>query len=359
MNRTHLVPTVLLGISLALLAGSGGVVYTERAVVRVSVVAQRVQVEDVALAQTTRLTASVTESQRVTSSQVAVPATAATGFVTFMCSPMTSCPSGYTVAAGTLLESASGAEYRTLGFASFPSCAPSSPVPIRALSAGASGNATAGAVAYGAIPPYIHVSNPWPVTGGADAGTRPLVAKSDIDAARSALVTRATAQLQAKLQSEAAGLSYIPTGAPTIAVASNAAAGANSPAFTVTVTATQDALAFKSDAAQSQLRQALTRQIPAGFRLVSEKIDTTYALTPGGSTVSGSASGYMIPAVDAGALATRLRGQTLSAATADLLRVTGGGSVQIQTAPAAMPWLPMLADHISVLEIAEPAPIRR
>src|SRR5690348_10657200 len=127
---SHLVPALLLGTALLIVAGSGSLAYSERAVVKLFVAPRQVQVHDVALTnlQTTKLVASVTETQQVAAGIETLPASVATGRVTFMCSPMTSCPNGYTVAAGTVVESTSGAEYRTLSTVSFPSCAPSSPV---------------------------------------------------------------------------------------------------------------------------------------------------------------------------------------------------------------------------------------
>ena len=222
---------------------------------------------------TTPLVATVTESQQVASSVVAVPASAATGRVTFMCSPMSLCPNGYSVPAGTVLESTRGAEYRTLSAVSFPSCAPSSPVAITALTAGAAGNASAGTVVYGPLPSYIHVTNPWPVGGGADAHTLPVVAQSDVDAAVRTLTARAAAELPTKLQAEAGGLSYVATGAPSFKVGGDFRVGAHTPAFTVSVTATQDALAFFGAGARDVLRQALSRHVPAGYRLASDQID--------------------------------------------------------------------------------------
>src|SRR5690349_13322988 len=256
--RAGLVPALLLATTTALVAASGAVAYSEHAVVTLFVAPQRVHVENVAVA-STPLVASVTESQEVTSSKVTIPASVASGRVTFMCSPMTLCPNGYTVAAGTVVESTQGVQYRTLSTVSFPSCAPSLPVAVTALYSGAAGNTSAGAVVYARVPGYIHVTNPWPITGGADARSLPVVQQSSVDAAIKSLMNKVSSELPARLQAEADGLGYVTTGAASYTTGGNYRVGDHAPVFTVQVTGTQSAIAFPAADARAHLRQALSR----------------------------------------------------------------------------------------------------
>ena len=64
---------------------------------------------------------------------------------------------------------------------------------------------------------------------------------------------------------------------------------------------------------------------------------------------TGSATGSMIPNINTTALIAGVRGQSLSQATRRLSQSVPGGSAEIQLAPFALPWLPLLADHISVV----------
>ena len=358
-----LVGAYLLGGPLAAVVGLGFLGYSEHAVVTLVVVAQQVQVQNVPLAgvanangslATTQIEASASEQQTVTSAIVQLPATTATGRVTFSCSPMTSCPNGYTVLAGSVLESTAGVQYRTLSSVSFPSCAPSSPVGVSALSAGAAGNAGAGTVVYGQLPAYIHVYNTSPLAGGTDARNVPVVQQSDVDAASSVLRAKVSAELSAKLQAQAGHLSYLTTGAPALNVASDAQVGDSTPTFTVTVTGTIHAIAYSAQAADALLRRALSQSLAAGYVVTSDPIKATYAVQTNGE-LTGSASALAVPRVDQRALSTAVRGESPSQALSRIDRAVPGAAANIRISPIALPWLPMLSDHISVVVLIRTA----
>lgn len=336
--------------------------YTEQAVVRIAIPARSVAVKNVVLngasegiaLRTTPLTVSVTETLKGQSSITRIPANVAVGYVTFWCSPMTSCPNGYTVQAGTIVESVSGVGYRTMSSASFPSCAPSSPVVISAITPGSAGNAGAGAVVFGQFPGYIHVTNQSAVTGGTDARATAVVTQADLDAARNVLAAKASSELTTQLAAEAGGRAYFAAASPELTVVSDARAGDQVPAFTVTVTGTLSATAFSVSDAQAALRRALARQVPTGFRLLSGPLDAVYSAQD--TMIAGSASGFAVPALDAKAVTARIRGESPTKAASWLRAEVPGASVHIQTAPFAMPWLPLLDDHISIQIVVQPAP---
>lgn len=344
----------VLGAMLAVVAAGASLLYTERAVVKLSLPSKHVAVTDAVLngsapgaLATTQLTASVTESQTGTSSSISLPASNATGWVKFWCSPMTSCPSGYTVAAGTILQSVSGVRYATESSASFPSCAPSSMIAVYALTPGSPGNAGAGAVVYGQFPGYIHVTNPGAVAGGADPRTVSVVQQSQIDALVAPLQAKVAGELAAQLKSSAGKLDYFTAGAPSFTVTSDHRAGDNAATFTVSVAGTLQATAFAADAARAVLLGDLERQSPAGYGLVKGSFEATYSLQAG--SVVGSASGLITPAIDPGVMATSLRGLNASQAETWLQERAPGATLQIQTSPVGMPRLPLLTDHITIV----------
>ena len=363
VRGVKLVGSYLLGAPLAAVVGIGFLGYSEHAVVRLVVAAQQVQVQNVPLGgganangalATKQIEASASEQQTVTSAMVQLPATPANGRVTFMCSPMTSCPNGYTVAAGTILESTAGAQYRTLSTVSFPSCAPSSAVGMSALTAGAAGNAGAGTVVFGQFPRYIHVDNVLPIVGGADPRSVPVVEQSDVDAASSALMAKVSAELGAKLQAQAGDLSYLTTGAPALTVASDAHVGDSTPRFTVTVTGTIHAIAYSARAADALLRRALLQSSATGYQITSDPIKATFSVQTNGE-ITGSASAYVIPRVDGTALATAVRGDSPSQALSWIDGAVPGAAADIRISPIVLPWLPLLSDHISVVVLVRGA----
>lgn len=350
-------------VVLALVAAAGTLVSLEHAVVRISVHPTAVHVTGVDLTggaathklATTDLDASAAESLTIPSATTQLPATFAAGSVYFWCSPMTSCPNGYTVPAGTVLGSVGGARYLMLGSTTFPSCQPSATVAIRALNAGAIGNAGAGTVVYGQLPSYIHVTNSGPVTGGADARAVPIVLQSSIDTATATLTTKVEADLNADLRAKAGPLAYVPVGHPAFKVASDAQAGETAPVATVTVSGTLHAVAFFPNGAQTLLRGLLAGRAPHGYELTQMPIVATYSWDPASGSLTASAAGFAMPEIDASTLTAGIRGEGLSRATAVLQREINGSTVTIRTAPLASPWLPLLADHISVVLAASPS----
>jgi hypothetical protein len=355
-----LLGTYLLGTALAVCAGLGWLAYTEHAVVKLPVTLQRIEVDGVSLGggsssealAITKLEASVTERKTFASSGlVPIPATSAQGRVVFMCSPMSACPSGYTVGAGAIVETTSGVQYRTLSTASFPSCAPSAPINVAAVVPGAAGNAGAGAVGFGQFPSYIHVNNPWPIAGGADAQLVHVVQQSDEDAASQTLTAQVSSELAAQLQARAGGLSYVPSSQPAPDIRSDARAGDAKATFIVSVTGTVRAIAFSADEANALLSRALSQKVGAGYRLASSPVQNSYSVqdgSPTGETLMGSAVGYRVPSLDPRALAAALRGLSVSEAKHRLHQVLPGASPDIQITPVALPWLPIFADRISI-----------
>ena len=333
---------------------AGSLVFFERAVVRVSVQPKQVQVTNVAMpAATMRLDATASESLTVTSNSTRqLPATFATGYVTFWCTPMTSCPNGYTVPAGTLLGSVSGAKYVTDTGATFPSCSPSSEIRVTALTPGAGGNAGAGALLYAAVPSYIHVTNHGGIAGGVNARTIPIVSQSDIDAATTQLTAKLEPELSSQLRAQAGLLSVVPTGSPTFKTVTSAHAGDTAASVTVTVSGTLSGVAFSSAGAQTWLRGLLAQRAAAGYALTNQPLVATYAVDTNSGVVTASATGYAAPSINSAAVAALVRGQTISAAGERLQQAVHGSSVRISTEPLTVPWLPVLADHISVVVIA-------
>src|SRR4030081_3896468 len=107
-QRRQLYRAYLLAGAVTLVAALGSLLYTERAVVKVSIPPKRLDasltitggLHGYALV-TKQLDAQATESLKVLTSTLPIPATPAVGQAVFSCSP--ACPGGYPVPAGTVI----------------------------------------------------------------------------------------------------------------------------------------------------------------------------------------------------------------------------------------------------------------
>jgi hypothetical protein len=368
-NVRRLLPAYLLSITVALVAALGSLLYMEKATVKLSVIPQRLST-DVTISgglsgfdlRTTQLQAALTESQTIPTSTVPIAATPAIGQVVFACSP--ACAGGYTVPTSTVVATAKGVQYQTQSSVTIPATGPADPVTVRATLPGPAGNTATATVTVivSHLQSNVHVTNPNAITGGADARNAMVVQQSDFDAGRAALIARVTSDLDAKLSAQASGLSYATSGPPTFNTTSDFNVGDETPHFTITVMGLERAVAFSQLEADALLRNALEHKIPAGYQLTPDPVLTNYrieAASPTGEvTIDGSATGYLIPRLSTETLKGQLRAATLSAARSRLQLAAPGSTVDIHITPVAWPWLPMIADHISLDVILEPVPVR-
>jgi hypothetical protein len=366
-QRRQLYRAYLLAGAVALVAALGSLLYTERAVVKVSVPPKRLEASltitggltGYALV-TKQLDAQATESLKVLTSTLPIPATPAVGYAVFSCSP--ACPGGFSVPAGTVVATKSGTQYKTQSQVNIPANGPAPPVTISAVVAGPGGNTLSGTVTVivSHLPSNLHVTNPSAIAGGAEGRKAQVVEQADFDAARLLLTTKVGAELTGQLETQAAGLTYALPGPANITTSSDFNVGDETPAFTVTVSGTARAIGFSASEAEALLHTALTDKVPAGYQLTADPVRTSYriqAVAPSGKvTITGSSVGYVVPNVKTRALTIQLRGMTLSEARNRLQRSVPNSSVEIRTTPVSMPWLPMFADHIALNVVLEPIP---
>ena len=109
--------------------------------------------------------------------------------------------------------------------------------------------------------------------------------------------------------------------------------------------------------ADALMRTALANKVPSGFQLTADPVQTSYLVqqtTPDGSvTMKGSAIGVIVPNVTAGQLKARITGLRVEAAREKLEAIAPGASVNISVKPA-VPWLPLIQDHINLTIVLEP-----
>lgn len=305
---------------------------------------------------TTRIEKTVTDTQQGTASTVVV-STYASGQVMFTCSP---CPTGIiTIPDGTTVSTTTGIHYGTLGRAEISAPQTSVQVPIRALVQGPHGNTAPNTVTVIDKPiSNVKVQNPQPITGGADAAPTQVIQQSDFDHVQSALTAQVLQDLDSALKAQAEGLGYATEGQPALKVTADHKVGDQVPMFTMTITGTASAIAYSVGKADALLRTALEQKLPKGFKLTSDPIHTSYQLQKsnqnGDVTINGSATGAIEPSVTAAELKARIKGMRVDNARKQLLQVAPGTTVDMSVKPA-IPWLPVLQDHITLTIDLEPA----
>jgi hypothetical protein len=297
---------------------------------------------------TTTIQADVTDSQQGTASPLAVSPKLATGQVVFTCSPCST--TAMSIPLGTTVSTTAGIHY-DVGSAEVSATHTSVTVAAHALVAGKAGNTAANTVTVIDKPiPNVKVSNPQPMTGGADASTTQVVQQSDLDRVQLELTATVTQDIDSTLNAQAEGLNYLADGQPTLKFAADHKVGDQVPNFTMTVTGTLSATAFSQGEADSLMRSALDKELPKGFQLTADPIQTNYQVQPsanGDVTIRASATAVIVPSVTADELKSRIKGMPVEAARHQLELVAPGTTVDMSIKPA-VPWLPVLQDHIAL-----------
>jgi baseplate J-like protein len=364
LSRPQLLVAYVLSALAVLFAAVGSLLFTETAAVKLSVPPQSVVAQATLTAglQTQRIHADVTDSQQGTASTVVTNPTYAAGQVVFSCSP--ACKQApVTIPQGTLVTTAKSLGYATGAAAMITTTTGSSaPVAVRATAPGAAWNADASTLTgiTNSPDPNLHVTNPAAIAGGANPRSAQVIQQSDFDTVRSALTVKVNDELAVALKFNAHGMSLVPDGAPVINLTSDHSVGDETPTFTITMTGTAGAVAFSESQALAQLRSALQAKIPAGDELTNDPIQAVYGLGPpnanGDVSVVAKASGFAIPRLSQQSLRSQIRGLTPTQAARSLQRTAPGSLIEIRISPSGMPWLPVVADHISLTVVVESAP---
>ena len=305
---------------------------------------------------TTRIEASVTDTQLGVATADVVPPAYAGGQVYFTCT----CTSGpATIDQGTVVSTTARVHYATLARVQVSNTAKSALVDIRALVPGVGGNVALNTVTVIDTPiTNVTVNNPKPITGGVDATTVQVVHQSDIDLARFALTTKITQDLNAALGAQAGGLSFAADGSPALVVTNDHQVGDKVSTFTMTMTATVGAVAFSESQADALMRTTLNQKIPKGFQLTTSPIQTNYVVQHSGAngdvTLKGSATAAIVPNVSAADLKARIKGMRVDAARKQLEQSAPGATIDIRVKPS-VPWLPLVQDHISLTIVIQPS----
>lgn len=366
-NRRQLVSAYILSAVTVAVAALGSLMLTETASVKLTVPPQKL-VADATLSgsqtggdlKTQHIEAAVTETQDATATTVSVAAKYAAGEVVFSCAT-SECPSTFTIPAGALLATDRSLGYLTQSDAVVTRTRPGK-ASVRATAAGASWNAARNTITLinnsSQFPTGLTVTNPAAIAGGADASSAQVIQQSDWDGVRATLAARVADALDVALKAKAIHMSYIEIGPPALTVSTNHKVGDVVGSFTMTMRGTVGATAFYDSEAISLIHAALEAKIPAGQQLTGDTVQITWHIlqtTPNGDvTVSGTALAYLTPKLSTDTLRAGIRGLSPADARRSLERTVPGSSVEIRISPVAVPWLPLVAEHISITVLVRP-----
>lgn len=319
-----------------------------------------------------RFKASATESQQGFASTVQVGAAYASGYVRFTYNCTVSCVDpGAFVPAGTLVANSQSMTYATQANAAISSSPGTMLVSVRATGVGASWNSAADTVTTitSSFPHTgdLTVTNPSAISGGADGRLAHVIQPSDYDVVRDALTTKVINELGAELYATSKGGQYAGDSQPVYTVTSDHSIGDETPSFTITVSGTIGATAFSPDQANAILLAALKAAVPPGQELTKDPVQFIFQgrqvanpnpdvlVTGDDVLLTGKADGFAIPAVTPESLRSQIRGFSPAEAMRSIQHEAPGSRVEIRVSPTAMPFLPLIADHIAVTVVREPA----
>lgn len=350
---------ITLGAVVVLAAAAGTVLLSERAIVTLSIPAQRVEANltltgapgtgDIP---TQKFGVNVTDTL-VGSASPATISTYATGGVVFtyysQCRQQCATGPYVRVMAGADVSTAAGVHYTTLADTGVFMTS-SRAIPIRAVVTGAAGNTGPGTIVrLGSVPTDMTVTNPMAITGGSSRDTN-IITEPDFEAVERAVVTEAIQDANKAIRAKAAGMGYTLTGL-TLTEESSDSVGDETQTFTITITVSMDAVGFSDSAVRSRLRSAVLAEVRGDQQITRDSIETDYRIvkhTPDGDvTVTATGVGFVIPKIPTQSLARRIAGASVDQASAELKRTVPEATVGIRVWPEGISYLPVVPDHIT------------
>src|SRR4029077_3175584 len=205
----------------------------------------------------------------------------------------------------------------------------------------------------------LTVTNPSAISGGADGRLAQVIQQSDYDVVRNALTVKVNNELGAALWANSHGKYYVGDPQAVITATSDHAVGEEAPSFTITMSGTLSATTFSESQAKAIILGSFNAGVPPGQELTNDPVQIIYQShqvgPDAGVLVTGRADGFVIPKLSPESVRSQIKGLSPGDAVRSLQRTAPGSRVEIRVSPAAMPWLPFIADHISVTVVVGPA----
>ena len=290
------------------------------------------------------------------------PATPATGSVNYN----NQCPFGLSIKDGQKLDGA-GQQFAQQGTVSVDHGSTAS-ANVTAVKPGVAGNVGAGQITTIELPDNaqdvascLTVTNPNPLTGGADEKKQNQVSQADLDKAKDQLTQQLKGQVHDELAKQAnpgetlSDKTFFQPGD----FKADHKVGDTVDNFSASLTGHAVGAFYVTDEVKKAFSQNLARHVPAGFSLTDTPLQTDYQVTAsrqdGQLKFHGRASGYIAPHLDYDNMRSNLAGHSPEAAKR-YLGTLPVQSTQIEEHPFQLPVLPFLGSRIDIRYVVQQAP---
>lgn len=296
-----------------------------------------------------------------------IPGAVATGTVAYT----NNCPTGFVVPDGQVLVGGPVPFAQKGAVTIQPKSAFGPPAtagaPAVAKAPGAAGNIPGGAVtlqpagdAGGCVSAVLSAT-----TGGTDEQKKTVVSTTDFAAARSTMETglrkQATDDLAKQVQS-GEKLADPPVTLVSDFKPSKKVDDEGSD-FTATMTLKLEGAFYQADEVNRAFGSLIEKSLPAGQQLTGNKAKIDYTITSatagGHLTFKGTANAYLAPKLDLSKVKSQLPGKSTTRARADLAKLPGVRSVQIDQSPFKLPVMPLAGSRIDLQYVVSQAPAAR
>lgn len=233
-------------------------------------------------------------------------------------------------------------------------------VAVVAVVPGAAGNVGAGTINYinnDNTHGCVTVTNPAAAAGGGDEVKATFVSQGDLSGAEGALATQLQTALQAALTTQAGSAEkLVDTVNYTHTFAADHAVNDNVKFFDATVHETATGALYNVDDVKAALRADLAKQVPSGFALTDNPIQSDFQVSDstadGHITFKGTAKGFVAPKLDFQKIRSRLLGSNTASARI-YLQTLPIESAAVSEKPFSLPLLPVLASRINIKYIVD------
>jgi hypothetical protein len=202
-------------------------------------------------------------------------------------------------------------------------------------------------------------------TGGTDEQKKTVVSTTDFAAARSTMETglrkQATDDLAKQLQT-GEKLADPPVTLVSDFKPSKKVDDEGSD-FAATMTLKLEGAFYQADEVNRAFGSVIEKSLPAGQQLSGNKAKIDYTITSatagGHLTFKGTANAYLAPKLDLTKVKSQLPGKSTTRARADLAKLPGVRSVQIDQSPFKLPVMPLAGARIDLQYVVSQAPAAR
>jgi hypothetical protein len=235
---------------------------------------------------------------------------------------------------------------------------------VKASQAAASGNVPAHAIRNISNNPVgggFTVDNPQATSGGVDSSQKTVVSQQDLDQAKSKLGDPLVQKVKDAINQKTSGLKQLEDIKTDVNAQYDRKAGDEAQNFNATATANGHVVAVDDNKVKQVILNALKRQVPAGYALLSDQLKRDYKVAQlddtGNVVFDANGSGFYATAINTDQLGSKIAGKSPAGARGYIVGNVDSIDVIIRLSPPFMPWLPWIGSNIHISEkVSNPTP---